>query len=139
MEESYYQYYNVIRNRTEKQGYIVHWHPYVKLSYAEYVCIKKVGFSNVNKVVSMYEKGVPLQRIQEIFGLASCSCIYVILAYFGVKPRRKKHTKRGLLSEKEIKEIKNRYESGESIYSIAKKLGRPPSTIYYVLKRLGLK
>lgn len=43
------------------------------------------------------------------------------------------------LSPSEIAKIREWYIAGKSIYAIAKALNRHPSTIYYVLKRLGLK
>ncbi len=93
-------------------------------------------------VEELYPKGVAVKDIAKQCG-NSMSLVYRAIEKLekeGKITRRKgKGTRRRLVTEKEIKEIKNRYESGESIYSIAKKLSRPPSTIYYVLKRLGLK
>jgi len=43
------------------------------------------------------------------------------------------------LSPSEVAKIRELYIAGKSIYAIAKALNRHPSTIYYTLKRLGLK
>jgi len=43
------------------------------------------------------------------------------------------------LTEYEKHVIVEMYRSGFSIYAIAKKLNRPPSTVYYFLRRVGLK
>jgi len=43
------------------------------------------------------------------------------------------------LSPDELAKIREWYIAGKSIYAIAKALNRSPSTIYYALKRMGLK
>ena len=53
-----------------------------------------------------------------------------------ITPKSHKYNK---LQPHEIQKIKEMYVAGYSIYAIAKALNRHTSTIYYVLKRLGLK
>ncbi len=93
-------------------------------------------------VEKLYPEGVAVKDIAKQCG-NSMSLVYRAIEKLEregkITRRKSKGTRRRLVSEKEIREIRSRYESGESIYSIAKKLSRPPSTVYYVLKRLGLK
>ncbi len=88
-------------------------------------------------IVELYKKGLPVREIAAKTG-ASLSTIYQALRKCGEEPSRRKVTYRGRLTEEELMEIKKLYTSGESIYGIARRLGRPPSTIYYALKRMGL-
>jgi len=66
---------------------------------------------------------------------------YGLLLFFykccGIKaPSHHKYNK---LSSNELAKIREWYIAGQSIYSIAKALNRHVSTIYYALKRMGLK
>ncbi len=88
------------------------------------------------KVAEMYKEGRTVKEIAEELGL-SMSTIYRLLAKKGVQLRRKPYKARGRLTPEELEQIKQLYQQGESIYSIAKKLNRPASTIYYALKRMG--
>ncbi len=90
-----------------------------------------------SKVVTMYIEGRSVKEIAEELGI-SMSTIYRLLNKRGVKLRRRRYRSKGRLSEEELEEIKRMYLEGKTIYTIAKSLGRPPSTIYYALKRLGL-
>ncbi len=92
-----------------------------------------------SQIVGLYLKGVPVKEIAETLNI-SYSVIYSALRRCGVEPnrkRRRRSVKR--LSPEELEEIMKLYNSGESIYMIARRLGRAPSTIYYALKRLGLR
>jgi len=90
-------------------------------------------------VVKLYREGKTIKEIMEATGL-SVGKIYDILYKHHVRLRRgKPYHSRGRLTEEEIALICRLYATGHSIYSIAKKLGRPPSTIYYALKRRGYK
>ena len=65
------------------------------------------------------------------------NAILIYHDYFnGLKKERRRYR---YLEPEEIIEIINLYLRGESIYSIAKRLNRPFSTVQYVLKRYGLK
>ncbi len=91
------------------------------------------------QVVGLYLKGVPVKEIAETLNI-SYSAIYSALRRCGVEPNRKKrHRNVKRLTPEELEEIVKLYRSGESIYMIARRLGRAPSTIYYALKRLGLR
>jgi len=66
---------------------------------------------------------------------------YGLLLFFykccGIKaPSHHNYSK---LSQNEMAKIREWYIAGKSIYSIAKALNRHVSTIYYALKRMGLK
>ena len=89
------------------------------------------------RVVEMYIEGRSIKSIAEELGI-SMSTIYRLLAKKGVTLRRRKYHARGRLKEEELEKIKKMYMEGKTIYMIAKELGRPPSTIYYALKRMGL-
>ncbi len=89
------------------------------------------------KVVQMYLEGRSVKEIAEELGI-SMSTIYRLLAKKGVTLRRRKYNARGRLTQEELEKIRRMYLEGRSIYSIAKELGRPTSTIYYALKRMGL-
>ncbi|MCE4614604.1 MAG: helix-turn-helix domain-containing protein [Desulfurococcales archaeon] len=55
-----------------------------------------------------------------------------------IKRRRRNYNHRGYLSKDELNKIKRMYKQGTSLYAISKKLGRPVSTVYYAVKKLGL-
>jgi transposase len=93
-------------------------------------------------VEKMYNEGRPVKEIAKMCG-NSMSTVYKALDRLeaqGRVKRRKGHYKRHRrLTQEEIEFIKKLYLEGASIYEIAKRLERPESTIYYALKRLGLK
>ncbi|AEM39250.1 hypothetical protein Pyrfu_1392 [Pyrolobus fumarii 1A] len=90
------------------------------------------------EIVRMYTEGVPVRMIVEKLGVGYYR-IYSVLRRYGVGPaRRGSYKHRGRLTEMELKEIRELWMRGETIYSIAKRLGRPASTVYYALKRMGL-
>lgn len=141
---------NVVKNRTEREGFIVNWEAmpnkcdrYERFSeeWQRCKCIEAVGGeAAAAKLVAMYRNGVAVEDIMRHFNLQSPHCIYVILRWYGVEPnRRGRYRTRGRLSPEELERIKQMYLEGKSVYAIAKELGRPPSTIYYALKRMGLK
>ena len=88
-------------------------------------------------IVDLYKQGLPVRIIAEKTG-ASYSTIYQALRRCGEEPSRRPVRYRGRLSDEEIEEIKRLWREGYSVYKIARRLGRPPSTIYYALKRMGL-
>ncbi len=91
------------------------------------------------KLVEEYLSGIPVQELMEKYGL-SATKLYNILSKYGVPRRapRRSHSHRRITPE-EVEEIRKLYEQGASVYEIAKRLKRPISTVYAVLKRLGLK
>ncbi len=144
----YDSYHNTIRDKTSKEGFMVQWNImpnqcdryklYTK-EWQECVCVERVsGDAGAAKLVAMYRNNVPIDVIMQHFNLSSPSCIYIILRLYGLEPR-KQYNSRGRLTSEELEQIRQLYERGESIYSIAKKLNRPTSTIYYALKRMGYK
>jgi DNA-binding CsgD family transcriptional regulator len=143
----YDHYHNLTKNRTTREGFIVHYAPIpsdcskyevYSREWQECKCIDAVGGDeNAAKLVAMYRNGVPIDAIMRHFNLSSPHCVYVVLRLYGVSPRRK-YNARGRLSREELERIRQMYLEGRSIYSIAKELGRPPSTIYYALKRMNM-
>ncbi len=93
-------------------------------------------------VEKLYNEGKPVKEIAKLCG-NSMSTVYKALdrlEAMGRVRRRKGHYKRHRrLTEQELREIERLFRDGASIYEIAKRLNRPESTIYYALKRLGLK
>ncbi len=91
------------------------------------------------ELVREYREGKPVQYLLEKYGISTTK-LYEILRRHGVELRaKKKGHKRRRLTEEEVEEIKRLYQSGVNVYQIAKRLGRPVSTVYAVLKREGLK
>ncbi len=91
------------------------------------------------QLIHEYKEGVPVQDLLEKYGVSTTK-LYEILRKHGVKLRaRKRSHRRRRLSDEEVKTIIELYRSGVSVYEIAKRLGRPVSTVYAVLKREGLK
>ena len=146
---AYDSYHNLIKNRTEKEGFVTHWAPmptdcskYERFSEAwqKCKCLEAVGGeAAAAKLVAMYRSGVPIQQIMRHFNLQSPHCVYVILRWYGVEPQRRgRYKARGRLGPEELERIRRMYLEGRSIYAIAKELGRPPSTIHCALKRMGL-
>ena len=92
-------------------------------------------------VERLYKQGVPVKEIAKHCN-NSMSTVYKalnLLEEMGRITRRKGRYKgHRPVTEEEAKLIADLYKSGHSIYSIAKRLGRPESTIYYVLRRQGL-
>jgi len=93
-------------------------------------------------VEKLYKEGIPVKEIAKHCG-NSMSTVYKVLdrleAMGRIKRRRGHYTKHRRLSEEELEQIKKLYTQGASIYEIARRLDRPESTVYYALKRLGLK
>ncbi len=91
------------------------------------------------KLVEEYLSGTPVQELMEKYGI-SATKLYNVLSKYGVPRRipRRSHEHRRI-TPKEVEEIRRLYKEGASVYEIAKKLKRPISTVYAVLKRLGLK
>lgn len=93
-------------------------------------------------VEKMYNEGRPVKEIAKMCG-NSMSTVYKALdrleAMGRVKRRKGRYKRHRRLTENELREIEKLYREGASIYEIAKRLDRPESTIYYALKRLGLK
>jgi transposase len=93
-------------------------------------------------VEELYNRGVPVKEIAKRCG-NSMSTVYKALerleAEGKVRRRKGRYRRHKRLTSEEIEEIRQLYESGRTIYEIAKMLDRPVSTIYYALKRLGLK
>ena len=82
----------------------------------------------------MYRRGVNVSEIAEKLEL-SMSSIYRIIRSRGLSMRRGSYKSRGRISREELEKIVEMRRKGKSIYEIAKRLDRPPSTIFYVLKR----
>jgi predicted transcriptional regulator len=93
-------------------------------------------------VEKLYKDGVPVKEIAKHCG-NSMSTVYKALerleAMGRVKRRKGRYKGHRRLTEEELKTIEDMYRAGASVYEIAKRLGRPESTIYYALKKLGLK
>jgi len=88
------------------------------------------------KVVEYYSKGLEVRVIAAKLGIRSIDCIYRFIREAGLEMRRGRYRSRGRLSHAERKLIEKLYRQGLPIYSIAKAVGRHPSTVYYYLRRL---
>jgi len=106
---------------------------------------RRKGRFNIEECLDVIEKlyrdGVPVKEIAERCGYSMGTVYRALerLEAMGRIKRRKGRRKTRRLTEEELKIIKKLYELGASVYEIAKRLGRHPSTIHYALKRLGLK
>jgi len=89
----------------------------------------------IAEVVELYKQGVPVSEIMARTGIRSVSTIYRILEAAGVKKRRPGRKLVRRLTLREIQEICSAWESGETLSAIARRLGRNPSTIKYVIDR----
>jgi predicted transcriptional regulator len=93
-------------------------------------------------VEKLYKNGVPVKEIAKQCG-NSMSTVYKALekleAMGRIKRRKGRYKGHRRLTDEELQTIAEMYKSGASVYEIAKRLGRPESTIYYALKKLGLK
>ncbi len=93
-------------------------------------------------VEELYNNGTPVKEIAKRCG-NSMSTVYKALerleAMGRVRRRKGRYRRHRRLTPEEIEEIKRLYMEGRTIYEIAKMLDRPESTVYYTLKRLGLK
>ena len=135
----YTGFHNVVRNLEEKKGFKLDYRP-LPIVYARYRAYKKaLRIPPVirRKIVEDYLKGVSEKEIREKYGFPNDKfLLYTILAIENVRQRRLKKKKVTPIEEKQIIEM---YKQGMPMLQIAKTLGRPVSTIYYVLKRRGLK
>ena len=84
------------------------------------------------KVIELYEKGVPVKEIMRVVGLRSCEVVYRILRSRGVRRREKSRHKK--LGGNVIEEIRRRFEKGDSIYRLAKEYGLSTSRVYYIVR-----
>ncbi len=93
-------------------------------------------------VEELYKNGVPVREIAKHCS-NSMSTVYKALERLEemgrIQRRKGRYKRHRRLTRDELEEIKKLYEEGRTIYEIAKMLNRPESTIYYALKRLGLK
>ena len=93
-------------------------------------------------VEKLYKDGVPVREIAKHCS-NSMSTVYKALERLEemgrIQRRKGRYKRHRRLTRDELEEIKKLYEEGRTIYEIAKMLNRPESTIYYALKRLGLK
>jgi len=93
-------------------------------------------------VEKLYNQGIPVKEIAKHCG-NSMSTVYKALdrleAMGRIRRRKGRYRRHRRLSDEELEQIRRLYLSGASVYEIAKRLDRPESTIYYALKRLGLK
>ncbi len=95
----------------------------------------------VGIVEKLYNEGKPIKEIVK-YCHNSMSVVYKAINRLEkqgrIKRRRKNYNHRGYLTDDELKKIKDMYKKGLSLYAISKKLGRPVSTVYYAVKKLGL-
>lgn len=93
-------------------------------------------------VEKLYSQGLPVKEIAKQCG-NSMSTVYKTLdrleAMGGIRRRKGRYRRHRRLSDEELEQIRRLYLSGASVYEIARRMDRPESTIYYALKRLGLK
>jgi len=126
----YDMYRNMVRDRTRKEGYIIHWHPIIR-SFCKHSDIV------VRDVVRLYLSGLRIDEIEEITGV-NRGCIYYYLREYGYKPLRRGPRRLRRVSEEEKKLIIKMYKSGKSIYSIAKELKRSSETVWRILVEAGV-
>ncbi|AEM38943.1 hypothetical protein Pyrfu_1075 [Pyrolobus fumarii 1A] len=100
---------------------------------------KKLTPEEEEQLVREYMEGVPVQQLLEKYNISTTK-LYEILKKHNVPHRssRRSHSHRRVTPD-EIEEIEKLYKQGATVYEIAKKLERPVSTVYAVLRRLGLK
>ncbi len=95
----------------------------------------------VGIVEKLYNEGKPIKEIVKHCH-NSMSVVYKAINRLEkqgkIKRRRKNYNHRGYLTQEELKKIEKMYREGMSLYAISKKMGRPVSTIYYAVKKLGL-
>ncbi|ABM80833.1 helix-turn-helix domain-containing protein [Hyperthermus butylicus] len=93
-------------------------------------------------VEKLYKDGVPVKEIAKRCN-NSMSTVYKALekleAMGRIKRRKGRYRQHRRLTEEELAPIRELYLKGATVYEIARQLGRPESTIYYALKKLGLK
>jgi len=93
-------------------------------------------------VEKLYKEGVPVREIAKHCG-NSLNMVYRalkrLLEQGRVERRVKKSGPHRRLTDEELETIARLYKEGVPVYRIAKELDRPVSTIYYALKRLGLR
>nr|2LVS_A Chain A, NMR solution structure of a CRISPR repeat binding protein [Hyperthermus butylicus DSM 5456] len=93
-------------------------------------------------VEKLYKDGVPVKEIAKRSN-NSMSTVYKALekleAMGRIKRRKGRYRQHRRLTEEELATIRELYLKGATVYEIARQLGRPESTIYYALKKLGLK
>lgn len=83
------------------------------------------------KVLELAKQGYSARAISRTLNVSESSVLRILRKHRMGKRIRK-------LGEEEIKLIKELYENGESIYSIAKRLRKSTNLIVYHLKKLGL-
>ena len=92
-------------------------------------------------VEKLYMEGVPVREIARQCG-NSMFTVYRVLHTLEkekrIKLRRGHYKQHKRLSDEEKERIVKMYLAGETVYKIAKKLGRHPSTVYSFLKRSGV-
>lgn len=103
--------------------------------------INDLGEEKVKEIIDEYIKGTPVKEIVKKHNIY-LALFYEILRKHNIPLRRKEKQKMPRHKKKKRaiqKKIIKMYKKGMSIYKISKTLGLPTSTIYYILKRHGLK
>jgi IS30 family transposase len=99
---------------------------------------RKRGYSAAEKTEmwDRWQRGESLKAIGRVFGKASSSIYFQVAPYGGIRPAPRRRS-RLALTPLEREEISRGIAVHESVRSIAKLLGRPPSTVSREISRNG--
>ena len=95
--------------------------------YNAYILVDKVSKERVTEIVKLYKKGLTIKEISIKTRLGYISTMRVL--------HSKGYRTRGMLNKKEVKIM---YESGDSVYQIAKLLGVSSTTITNAINEAGI-
>ncbi|ABN70055.1 conserved hypothetical protein [Staphylothermus marinus F1] len=103
--------------------------------------IEDLSKEKIEEIINDYKKGLPVKEIVKKHNIY-LALLYEILRKYNIPLRKTEKQKMPTHKRKKksiIKKIVKMYRRGTSIYKISKQLGLPTSTVYYILKRQGLK
>ena len=114
--------------------------------YNVYSVLKKAGIKPKNQhavkpihkqIVDLYQNGVAVSEILKKLNVTPHS-VYAALKKAGIKPKNQQPLHRLKIKPEGLKQIKDLYDSGMTIYEIAKKLGVTHQAISLIFKKLGI-
>ena len=114
--------------------------------YNVYSVLKKAGIKPKNQhavkpihkqIVDLYQNGVAFSEILKKLNVTPHS-VYAALKKAGIKPKNQQPLHRLKIKPEDLKQIKDLYDSGMTIYEIAKKLGVTHQAISLIFKKLGI-
>jgi len=136
---SYSSFHNLVKDRTSRDGFIHFWRPLDRPRNQRRLPLHVVRLLKTLASRPSHNVSIPMLAVS-LFPCDVDLQAYTIEYYWKLRLGLEQTTtarRYRRVSEEERRLIQRLREQGYSIYEIARRLNRPVSTIYYVVKRLG--